>query len=163
VMSRTVDLHPLSIAFVLLVMGALFGLLGALLAVPSALIIKTLYQELYQSRQEIAVGALEAQSERLISERATVEATAEAQEGSGRGRGRASRRPCPPRGSAGGEPPETPRAAGDASRGLQTPPAWTRTRNLVVNSHPLCRLSYRGMPISRVPPARTPPRVYQSG
>jgi predicted PurR-regulated permease PerM len=47
VMGRAVDMHPLSVTFAVLVMATLFGLLGIIIAVPAALVVKTLYQELY--------------------------------------------------------------------------------------------------------------------
>jgi putative permease len=68
VMGRAVDMHPLSVTFVVLVMATLFGLLGIIIAVPAALVIKTLYQELYLSRQVRSEEALRARSERVITE-----------------------------------------------------------------------------------------------
>jgi predicted PurR-regulated permease PerM len=68
VMSRTLDLHPLSVAFMMLAMGATSGIVGALLAVPATVVIKTLYEELYLTEQVSDPGALEAQSERVVSD-----------------------------------------------------------------------------------------------
>ena len=45
VLSRNVEMHPLAILVVLLVAGEFFGLLGLLLAVPAAAVIKVLVQE----------------------------------------------------------------------------------------------------------------------
>lgn len=45
VLSRNVEMHPLVILVVLLVAGELFGLLGLLLAVPAAAVLKVLVQE----------------------------------------------------------------------------------------------------------------------
>lgn len=45
VLSRNVEMHPLAILIVLLVAGELFGLLGLLLAVPAAAVLKVLVQE----------------------------------------------------------------------------------------------------------------------
>jgi putative permease len=70
VMSRKLDLHPLSITFIVLVMGVLFGIVGAILAVPTAVIVKTLYQELYLNVHVSDPEALEAQSERVLSDAA---------------------------------------------------------------------------------------------
>ena len=70
-MSRTLDLHPLSITFMVLVMGALFGVVGAVLAVPTAVIVKTLYEELYLTAHVSDPEALEAQSERVLSDGAS--------------------------------------------------------------------------------------------
>ena len=47
VMSKSVNLHPLIIVFAVLIGGQFFGLLGMLLAVPSAGIIKVTSMELY--------------------------------------------------------------------------------------------------------------------
>jgi predicted PurR-regulated permease PerM len=68
VMSRTLDLHPLSVAFMMLVMGATFGVLGAVLALPTTVVIKTLYEELYLSSRVRDPDALEALSERVVSD-----------------------------------------------------------------------------------------------
>ncbi len=45
VLSRNVEMHPLAILVVLLIAGELFGLLGLLLAVPAAAVLKVLVQE----------------------------------------------------------------------------------------------------------------------
>lgn len=71
VMSRAVDVHPLSVTFMVLAMGTLFGVIGALLAVPTIVIIKTLYQELYQARHASDSASLETRSHRLVSDAAT--------------------------------------------------------------------------------------------
>jgi putative permease len=70
VMSRAIDVHPLSVTFMVLTMGTLFGVIGALLAVPAIVIIKTLYQELYQARHPSDAAALETRSHRLVSDAA---------------------------------------------------------------------------------------------
>jgi putative permease len=48
VMSRSVNLHPLAIVLAILVAGQFFGLLGMLLAVPAAGVIKVTSKELYE-------------------------------------------------------------------------------------------------------------------
>jgi len=48
--SKTMKIHPVSLLFLLLSMGAAFGLMGALLATPMAAIIKAYYQEFYLAR-----------------------------------------------------------------------------------------------------------------
>jgi putative permease len=73
VMGKSLDLHPVSLAFMMLVMGALFGLVGAIIAVPVAAILKTLYEELYLARQVRDPGALMAQSERVVANETAVE------------------------------------------------------------------------------------------
>jgi putative permease len=92
VMSRTLDLHPLSVTFMVLVMGTMFGVVGAIIAVPLTVVIKTLYQELYQVRQVGDAEKLEAQSERVVSDEAAPdveEQTAQAPMSSERRRGEA--------------------------------------------------------------------------
>lgn len=68
VMSRTLDLHPLSVTFMVLAMGTFFGVLGAVLAVPATVVIKTLYQELYLADRVRDPERLEAQSERVVAD-----------------------------------------------------------------------------------------------
>ncbi len=50
--SSTMNLHPVSVLFVLLAMGAAFGFVGILLATPVAAIIKAFYEEFYLGRFE---------------------------------------------------------------------------------------------------------------
>ena len=70
VMARAVDVHPLSVTFMMLAMGALLGVIGALIALPTVVVIKTLYQELYLKQQVADPEALAAQSERIVEEQA---------------------------------------------------------------------------------------------
>jgi predicted PurR-regulated permease PerM len=77
VMSRAVDVHPLSVTFMVLAMGTLFGVIGALLAVPAIVILKTLYQELYEMRHVSDADTLQARSERLVSDQAAPDVTSE--------------------------------------------------------------------------------------
>ena len=46
ILSRQMKFHPLSVAFAILTLGSLFGILGAFLAVPVLAIVKALYEEL---------------------------------------------------------------------------------------------------------------------
>lgn len=48
--STTMNIHPVSLLFLLLAMAAAFGLMGALLATPMAAIIKAYYEEFYLER-----------------------------------------------------------------------------------------------------------------
>jgi predicted PurR-regulated permease PerM len=79
VMARTLDLHPLSVIFMVLAMGTIFGVVGAIIAVPITVIIKTLYEELYLNGQASDRHALEEQTERLISDESVTAAEAEAE------------------------------------------------------------------------------------
>jgi putative permease len=47
IMGKQLHLHPITVAFFVLVMGALAGLIGAILAVPTAAIARILYEEFY--------------------------------------------------------------------------------------------------------------------
>ena len=47
IMGKQLHLHPITVAFFVLVMGALAGLIGAILAVPTAAILRVLYEEFY--------------------------------------------------------------------------------------------------------------------
>ena len=47
VMGDRLDLHPMIILFALLLGGALFGLVGMLIAVPIACIVRVLIEEVY--------------------------------------------------------------------------------------------------------------------
>jgi putative permease len=47
VMGRSLHLHPVSVIFTILTMGTLFGLLGAILAVPVCAIVKICWEEFY--------------------------------------------------------------------------------------------------------------------
>jgi len=47
IMHRAVNLHPVSLIFALIVMSTLFGVFGAVIAVPVASVIKVLYDEWY--------------------------------------------------------------------------------------------------------------------
>jgi len=51
--SKTMNIHPVSLLFLLLAMGAAFGLTGALLATPLAAIIKAYYEEFYTGQFEV--------------------------------------------------------------------------------------------------------------
>jgi putative permease len=68
VMARAVDVHPLSVTFMMLAMGALLGIVGALIALPTVVVIKTLYQELYLKERVADPEALAAQSDRIVGE-----------------------------------------------------------------------------------------------
>jgi len=55
VMSRSVNLHPLAIVLAILVAGQFFGLLGMLLAVPAAGVIKVTSRELYDGFRKFKI------------------------------------------------------------------------------------------------------------
>ncbi len=59
VMGQSLNLHPLSVTFTVLVMAALFGLLGAILAVPVCAIIKVCWEEFYLNLRKIPTAEIE--------------------------------------------------------------------------------------------------------
>lgn len=67
VMGQSLNLHPLSVTFTVLIMGALFGLLGAILAVPVCAIIKVFWEEWYLVPQNTDTPAIEAVAESIVA------------------------------------------------------------------------------------------------
>ena len=67
IMGTQMELHPLSIVFFALGMGSLFGIAGAILAVPTAAIVKILYDEFYTRPNRVPTGELAAQASVLVS------------------------------------------------------------------------------------------------
>ncbi|MBI3911025.1 MAG: AI-2E family transporter [Armatimonadetes bacterium] len=51
VLARQTQLHPLTVVFALLTMGALGGVLGAVLAIPLVSVVKAIYEEFYYKRK----------------------------------------------------------------------------------------------------------------
>lgn len=66
IMGTQMELHPLSIVFFALGMGSLFGIAGAILAVPTAAIVKILYDEFYTQPNRVPVDELQAQAKELV-------------------------------------------------------------------------------------------------
>ncbi len=67
VMGQSLNLHPLSVTFTVLVMGALFGLLGAILAVPLCAIIKVCWEEFYLIPRGTDTDALQRLAGEIVS------------------------------------------------------------------------------------------------
>jgi putative permease len=67
IMGEMLNLHPLSVIFTVMVMGALFGLLGAVMAVPVCAIIKVCYEEFYVNPQGIRSDRLLAAAEDIVT------------------------------------------------------------------------------------------------
>jgi putative permease len=67
VMGKSLDLHPISVTFAVLVMGALFGLLGAVLAVPVCAIVKVCWEEFYLNPRHTDTDALQAVADNIIT------------------------------------------------------------------------------------------------
>jgi putative permease len=67
VMGQSLNLHPVSVTFAVLVMGALFGLLGAVMAVPVCAITKVIWEEFYLRPRQPDSAALEALADHILS------------------------------------------------------------------------------------------------
>jgi predicted PurR-regulated permease PerM len=72
IMGTQMELHPVSIIFFALAMGALFGVPGAILAVPTAATVKILYDEFYISPQRVPAEEIGLQASVLVSGRAEI-------------------------------------------------------------------------------------------
>jgi predicted PurR-regulated permease PerM len=70
VMGKSLDLHPVSLIFTVLVMGSLFGLLGAVLAVPVAAILKVCWEEFYLIPKGKDVAALQRAASGIVANEA---------------------------------------------------------------------------------------------
>ena len=69
IMGKQLELHPFSIIFFALAFGALFGLAGAILAVPAAAVVKVLFDEFYLKPNRVPEPEISARSETLVRER----------------------------------------------------------------------------------------------
>lgn len=66
IMSRNLNLHPVSILFFVVSLGSLLGVAGALLAVPTAIIVKILWEEFYLKKRAPQADALEAAADAVL-------------------------------------------------------------------------------------------------
>ncbi len=69
IMGKQLELHPFSIIFFALAFGSLFGLAGAILAVPAAAVVKVLFDEFYLMPNRVPEPAIAHSSEVLVRER----------------------------------------------------------------------------------------------
>ena len=69
IMGKQLELHPFSIIFFALAFGSLFGLAGAILAVPAAAVVKVLFDEFYLQPNRVPEPEISARSETLVRER----------------------------------------------------------------------------------------------
>lgn len=67
IMGRSMELHPVTIVFFALSMGALFDITGAILAVPLAATTKILIDEFYLRPQQVPIEHIEAQAAELVA------------------------------------------------------------------------------------------------
>ncbi len=66
IMGSRLKLHPVSILFFVLALGAVLGLVGALLAVPTAIVTKVLWEEFYLRRRQPRSIALDRAAEQIL-------------------------------------------------------------------------------------------------
>lgn len=66
IMSRNLNLHPVSILFFVVALGSLLGVAGALLAVPTAIIVKILWEEFYLRKRAPREDALDAAADAVL-------------------------------------------------------------------------------------------------
>lgn len=66
IMAHNLKLHPVSILFFVLALGAFVGILGALLAVPAAIIVKVLFEEFYEKRRAPKPEALDDAADQIL-------------------------------------------------------------------------------------------------
>lgn len=74
IMGRELELHPVTIVFFALAMGALLGVIGAVLAVPAAAVMKILFDEFYLKPGAVPREDIETRSEGLVYDRKWPEA-----------------------------------------------------------------------------------------
>ena len=69
IMGKQLELHPFSIIFFALAFGSLFGLAGAILAVPAASVVKVLFDEFYLKPNRVPEPEIGERSQTLVQER----------------------------------------------------------------------------------------------
>ena len=69
IMGKQLELHPFSIVFFALAFGSLFGLAGAILAVPAAAVVKVLFDEFYLQPNRVPESEIGERSQTLVRER----------------------------------------------------------------------------------------------
>jgi len=69
IMGRNLELHPFVIIFFALSMGVLFGPIGAVLAVPTAVLVKILIDEFYTKPNAVPVEEISGRASKLITTR----------------------------------------------------------------------------------------------
>ena len=69
IMGKQLELHPFSIIFFALAFGSMFGLAGAILAVPAAAVVKVLFDEFYLKPNRVPEAEIGERSQNLVRER----------------------------------------------------------------------------------------------
>lgn len=67
VMGRSMELHPVTIVFFALAMGSLLGIVGAILAVPTAALAKILFDEFYWCPQHTSEAEVQARAAEIVA------------------------------------------------------------------------------------------------
>lgn len=73
IMGREMKLHPVTITFFALSMGAIFGVAGAILAVPTAAIAKIIFEEFYLYPRKVPEAQIQEQARAIVAGEAGVE------------------------------------------------------------------------------------------
>lgn len=76
VMGQSLDLHPVSVTCAVLVMGSLFGLMGAILAVPTCAIVKVCWREFYLGPRQVDEQAMLEHAQEIVNYEAEAEGPA---------------------------------------------------------------------------------------
>ena len=66
ILGKSMELNPVSILFFTLAMSSLFGLTGAVLAVPSAALFKIVIDEFYLRYQRLDQDQIESQAREIV-------------------------------------------------------------------------------------------------
>jgi predicted PurR-regulated permease PerM len=66
IMGRSMELHPVAIVFFALAMGALFGVVGAVLAVPTAALVRILLDEFYLRPRRAELAGVQDEAHHII-------------------------------------------------------------------------------------------------
>ena len=66
ILGKSMELNPVSILFFTLAMSSLFGLTGAVLAVPSAALVKIVLDEFYLRHQVLDQNQIQAQAKQIV-------------------------------------------------------------------------------------------------
>lgn len=66
IMASRLNLHPVSILFFVITLGAFVGVIGALLAVPVAIIVKVIFEEFYEKKRAPRPAALDEAVDQIL-------------------------------------------------------------------------------------------------
>jgi predicted PurR-regulated permease PerM len=66
IMGKSMELHPVAIVFFALAMGSLFGVVGAVLAVPTAALVRILLDEFYLRPRRAELAGVQDEANQII-------------------------------------------------------------------------------------------------